>query len=73
MKKYLREYYYRQIEGFLRSDMIKVITGIRRCGKSSFLESVMDKLISDGIDSKDIIYLPLDKKKKKNISTPEQL
>ena len=73
MKKYLREYYYRQIEGFLRSDMIKVITGIRRCGKSSFLESVMDKLISDGIDSKDIIYLPLDKRGYKNISTPEQL
>ena len=73
MAKFLREYYYCQIEGFLRSDLIKVIKGIRRCGKSSFLESVMDKLILNGVNKKDIIYLPLDKRGYKNIKTPEQL
>ena len=35
-KLYVREYYMNKIDGFIDSDLIKVITGIRRCGKSCF-------------------------------------
>lgn len=44
MKVYKRQYYIDKIRGFYHSDLIKVITGIRRCGKSYFLLSVMDDL-----------------------------
>lgn len=62
-----------KIEGFLDSDLIKVITGIRRCGKSCFLLSIIDKLKMQGVSEKDIIHINLDKKGFKNIKTPEQL
>ena len=61
-KIYKREEYLKRIRGFYNSDMIKVITGIRRCGKSTFLKSVILELKEKGIPEKDIIYLELDKK-----------
>lgn len=49
-----RERYIKSIRGFYDSDLIKVITGIRRCGKSVILESIMDE-ISERTEN--IIYL----------------
>ena len=49
-----------KIEGFIDSDLIKVITGIRRCGKSCFLLSIIENLLSRGIPEKDIIQINLD-------------
>ena len=72
-KIYKREEYLKRIRGFYNSDMIKVITGIRRCGKSTFLKSVILELKEKGISEKDIIYLELDKKEYRNIKKPEQL
>ncbi len=57
---YPREFYLRQIRPFYESDLIKVITGIRRCGKSSLLLSIMAELRVSGVAEKDIIYLNLD-------------
>ena len=62
-----------KIEGFIDSDLIKVITGIRRCGKSCFLLSIIENLLSRGIPEKDIIQINLDKRGYKNIKTAEQL
>ena len=70
---YKRELYLKKIRPFYDDDMIKVITGIRRCGKSYILLSIIDELIEKGINKKDVIYLDLDKKGNKNIKTPEQL
>ena len=50
----VRERYISQIRPFYESDLIKVITGIRRCGKSVVLEQIKNELITQG---KDIIYL----------------
>lgn len=72
-KIYNREYYLNKIRGFYSSDLIKVISGIRRCGKSYFMLSIMEDLKSQGINEKDIIYLNLDKRGFKGIKTPEQL
>jgi uncharacterized protein len=74
MKKlYTRECYLRKVRPFYRSDIIKVITGIRRCGKSCLMASIIHELQSAGIPEKDIIYLNLDKRGYINIKTPRQL
>lgn len=72
-KIYTREYYIDKIRGFYNSDLIKVITGIRRCGKSCFLLSVMEDLKLHGVKEKDILYLNLDKRGYRKIKTPDAL
>lgn len=72
-KIYRREDYLTKIRGFYNDTMIKVITGIRRCGKSYFLKSIIDELKEIGIKDKDIIYIELDRKEYKNIKTPLEL
>lgn len=39
-----RKAYLAAIRGFYQSDLIKVITGVRRCGKSVILEQIMDEI-----------------------------
>lgn len=70
---YTRAYYLNKIRGFYHSDLIKVITGIRRCGKSCFLLSVMEDLKASGVADKDILYLNLDKRGYRKIKTPDAL
>ena len=70
---YPREKYLKKIRPFYDSDIIKVITGIRRCGKSFILRSIMNELLERGIEEKQIIYFPLDRRGYKNIKTPEEL
>ncbi len=70
---YKREEYLKKIRGFYNDNMIKVITGIRRCGKSYFLKSVINELKENGVKETDIIYIELDSKEYKNINTPEEL
>lgn len=53
----IRETYLKKIRSFYHSDLIKVITGIRRCGKSVLLMQIMDELRSQGIANEQIIYI----------------
>lgn len=41
--------------------MIKIITGIKRYGKSYLLKSIIEELKENDILDKDIIYIELDK------------
>lgn len=70
---YVRNEYLNKIRGFYHDSMIKVITGIRRCGKSYLLKMIIEELKESGVNEKDIIYIELDKKKYKNISSPDEL
>lgn len=70
---YRREAYLRKIRPFYHDDMIKVITGIRRCGKSCLLLSIQDELRERGVPEKDIVYLDLDKRGMRSVRTPGQL
>lgn len=72
-KLYKREDYLNKIRGFYDDTMIKVITGIRRCGKSYLLKSIIEELKENGKEDKDIIYIELDKKEYQDINTPKQL
>ena len=71
-KIYPREKYLSKIRPFYDSDVVKVITGIRRCGKSSILKSIIEELEKRNLGDR-IIYLPLDKRGFKDIKTPEAL
>lgn len=55
-----REMYLEQIRPYYDSDIIKVITGVRRCGKSMLLDEIKDELLGQGISSDKIIYLNLE-------------
>lgn len=55
-----REMYLEQIRPYYDSDIIKVITGVRRCGKSMLLDEIKDELLVQGIASDKIIYLNLE-------------
>lgn len=53
----IREKYLSKIRPFYDQDLIKVITGIRRCGKSVILMQIIDELKQKGIKESQIIYL----------------
>ncbi len=74
MKLFKREKYLTKIRGFVEaSDIIKVITGIRRSGKSSLLEIIANELREKGVKEENIIYINLDKRGYKSIKTPDEL
>ena len=53
----IRERYLREIRPFYKQELIKVLIGIRRSGKSVILTQIMNELQADGIDEKHIIYI----------------
>ncbi len=55
-----REVYLEQIRPYYDSDIIKVITGVRRSGKSILLDTIKDELSDRGIAGDHIIYLNLE-------------
>ena len=55
-----REHYLKKIREFYDSDLIKIITGIRRCGKSVILEQIMTEIKKK---SNNIIYLNFEDKR----------
>lgn len=74
MDLYIREKYLKKIRGFYHSeDIIKVITGLRRCGKSSLMEMICRELRDQGVDEAHVVYLNLDLRKYRKIKTADQL
>lgn len=51
-----RELYLERIRPFYDSEMIKVITGVRRCGKSVLLKQIKEELIERGCLESEILY-----------------
>ena len=75
MNLYKREKYLKKIRSFCsEEDLIKVITGVRRCGKSSLMETICDELKQTmGVKDEQIIYIDLDSRKNRNIKTADAL
>lgn len=57
MKRIERHNYLQKLTAFKDKKLIKVITGIRRCGKSTIMEIYRDWLIAHGVMQEQIIYL----------------
>ena len=65
---------FKKIRGFYHTDdILKVITGVRRCGKSSLMQTIADELKASGVSEKSIIYIDLDMRGNRSIKTAEQL
>ena len=47
--------YMTELEKYIDTPLVKIITGVRRCGKSTILEMFCDELAKRGIDKKNII------------------
>ena len=69
-----RENYLKKIRDFYHAaDIIKVITGVRRCGKSCLMETITDELKKGGIPEENISYFDLDSKDYNKITKADQL
>lgn len=69
-----RDYYLKELIDRIDNQLIKIITGIRRCGKSYLLNIIFKNyLTNQGIDEEHIIQLSLDEKKNKKYLNPDVL
>ncbi len=72
-KMLLREKYLRKIEPFIESDLIKVLTGMRRSGKSVLLNQIRDKVVANGVDMKQIHFINFESLKYRALYDAESL
>lgn len=54
-----RETYLSRIRPFIGNELIKVLTGIRRSGKSVMLSLIQDELVESGVNRGQFIFLIL--------------
>lgn len=74
MTFYKRENYLKKIRGFYDdTETIKVITGVRRCGKSTLMATIMQELLDKGVNEENMIFLDLDSRKYRKIKTDDEL
>ena len=74
MKEIKRDSYLNKLISRKENGLIKILTGIRRCGKSYLLDPLFKNyLIDSGIKQDHIIKLELDKEKNKKYRNPEEL
>ena len=68
-----RDLYMKEIIPLIDNELIKVITGIRRCGKSYMLGLIKEELLKRGVKEHNIIIINFDSKKYKNINNNNEL
>ena len=68
-----RNEYLEDLISFKDKNLIKVVTGIRRCGKSTMFELYQDYLIQDDVSSEQIIAVNLEDGDYRDIRTSEKL
>ena len=54
-------------------EVIKVITGVRRCGKSTVMKQIVQELLDSGVEQSNIAFLDLDSKRYRKVSTADEL
>lgn len=74
MNLYIREEYLKRMRGFYHdTDIIKVITGVRRCGKSSIMLMIMDEILKSGVNVDNCVFIDLDSRKYSKVKTKQDL
>lgn len=68
-----RDIYMKKIRSFIDHELIKVITGIKRCGKSYLLNMVIEELLERGVCKENIILINFDKKPYNHIDNAREL
>ena len=74
MKELKRDRYLSRIRPFYDDkDVIKVLTGVRRCGKSTIMKQIVEEIQATVQDNRAIVYVDLDSKKNLKIRTRDSL
>ena len=69
-----RDFYLQKIKNKMHNGMIKVITGIRRCGKSFILFDIFPEYLKEtGVDDSHIIKIDLEDRRNKSLRNPDAL
>lgn len=68
-----RELYLKRIRPFYDSEMVKVITGIRRCGKSTLMRQIIEEIKENGISEDHMVYVNFEDYKYRKISNADGL
>jgi hypothetical protein len=66
----IRNLYLERLRDFYHSDLVKVISGIRRCGKSELIKQIQAELRSQGIQKSQIIYLNMEEMSNSRFQDP---
>ncbi|MCL1811676.1 MAG: ATP-binding protein [Methanomassiliicoccaceae archaeon] len=62
-----REHYLKILRGFKDKPLVKIITGMRRCGKTSLMETFIEDLRKSGVPDSSILHLNFEKKENSHI------
>lgn len=74
MALFRREKYLSKIRAFYDADdIIKVVTGVRRCGKSSLMQTIAEELIERGVSEKNIAFIDLDRREYRKVRSADAL
>ena len=68
-----RKEYLERLNNLKHKKLIKIITGIRRCGKSTILEMFRDRLLQDGVEEKQIFFINFEDYENKELRNPDNL
>lgn len=55
-----RPNYLEELRSFKEKDLIKIVTGIRRCGKSTLFDLYIEYLLANGVSKEQIIRINLE-------------
>ena len=72
-QKILREEYFERLRNLKHKKLIKIVTGIRRCGKSTVLDMFKEELLSNGVDENQVIFINFEDYENKSLRNPEYL
>ena len=68
-----REEYLERLRNLKHKKLIKILTGIRRCGKSTVLEMFKNELLKNGVDENQIIFINFEDYDNKSLRNPDVL
>ena len=69
----IREQYMERIRKLIDTPVIKVITGMRRCGKSTILKMIQNELYERGITKEQILYINFESMSNSNLTDHRRL
>ena len=68
-----RPLYTNKILSYLDTPFVKILTGVRRCGKSTIMKMVMNELQNRGIEKQRILYYNFDSLEHEDLKTSKAL
>lgn len=68
-----RESYFDQIAPFVGKNIIKVLIGVRRCGKSTLLQMLYQRLLEQGVPAADMLHIRLESSEFSHLDTADRL